>query len=327
MSKRLVWGDALKGLLMILVIIGHVIQYTECSQYEENHLWNAIYSFHMAAFIAVSGYFSSNGGGILLKRRFLQLMVPYLLWSLIWFLTDKSKHLQDILLAPDRYFWFLWVLFFINVLFSFSRYASEKKKIKEDIAIIAMGFLLIAVMLVTNFRLFGFQFISYYYLFFLFGYMIRKYKNSVNTRNIIYVPLFVLWCLLAWNWNMHALPSWLHISIIPESILQFLYRGMTAFIAVYLLLMCSEKILDKEKNVLSRYIVWMGKYSLCFYTTHLLLVVSMRKMVIGVIPELDGQYALLEPLLFLLLLVVSTIIILILSRNVWLERLFIGKWK
>ena len=69
MSKRLVWGDALKGLLMILVIIGHIIQYTECNHYEENHLWNAIYSFHMAAFVAVSGYFSSRGGGHFIKEK------------------------------------------------------------------------------------------------------------------------------------------------------------------------------------------------------------------------------------------------------------------
>ena len=254
-------------------------------------------------------------------------MVPYLIWSLIWFLIDKSKHIQDIVLVPDRYFWFLWVLFFINVLFSFSRYISEKIKIKEDIAIISMSILLIAVMLVTNFRLLGFQFISYYYLFFMLGYMIRKYKPSINQRSIVYVFFFILWCLLAWNWNMHTLPLCLHISIIPESIMQFLYRGVSAFVAVYLLLMCSEKILDKDNNILLHYIVWIGKYSLCFYTTHLLLVVPMRKMITSVIPRLDGQFVILEPLLFTLLLAISSFIILILSRSFWLERLFIGKWK
>ena len=57
MKQRLVWSDSLKGLLMLLVMMGHAIQYTlgntEC---EKNHVWNYIYSFHMPAFMEISGY-------------------------------------------------------------------------------------------------------------------------------------------------------------------------------------------------------------------------------------------------------------------------------
>lgn len=62
---------------MILVVLGHAIQ-TEIGRYcEEYHLWNLIYSFHMPAFMAVSGWlfyrkptdlasisYQSEGGGI-----------------------------------------------------------------------------------------------------------------------------------------------------------------------------------------------------------------------------------------------------------------------
>ncbi len=66
--KRLIWADCLKGILIVLVVMGHAIQETLKNGCFDNHLWNYIYSFHMAAFMAVSGFLSyrsvGNGGGI-----------------------------------------------------------------------------------------------------------------------------------------------------------------------------------------------------------------------------------------------------------------------
>lgn len=56
--KRILWADALKGWLMILVILGHVIQFLLKDACDDSHLWNYIYSFHMPAFMAVSGWLS-----------------------------------------------------------------------------------------------------------------------------------------------------------------------------------------------------------------------------------------------------------------------------
>lgn len=72
--QRLIWADALKGWLIILVVLGHAIQNTIGDACETNHLWNIIYSFHMAAFMAVSGYVAfrpgSNGGGSLYVKQY-----------------------------------------------------------------------------------------------------------------------------------------------------------------------------------------------------------------------------------------------------------------
>lgn len=73
-KERLIWADSLKGWLMILVILGHAIQIVMGKGCGESHLWNIIYSFHMSAFMAVSGWLAyrgaatanTNGGGILL---------------------------------------------------------------------------------------------------------------------------------------------------------------------------------------------------------------------------------------------------------------------
>jgi fucose 4-O-acetylase-like acetyltransferase len=57
-KERLIWADSLKGWLMILVIVGHVIQGVLSDSFASNHVWNLIYSFHMPAFMAVSGWLS-----------------------------------------------------------------------------------------------------------------------------------------------------------------------------------------------------------------------------------------------------------------------------
>lgn len=58
LNPRLLWADSLKGWLMLLVILGHAIQTVMPETCFQNHIWNLIYSFHMPAFMAVSGYFA-----------------------------------------------------------------------------------------------------------------------------------------------------------------------------------------------------------------------------------------------------------------------------
>ncbi|NBK97190.1 MAG: hypothetical protein EOM50_04120 [Erysipelotrichia bacterium] len=75
-KERLIWADSLKGWLMILVIIGHAIQNILGEGCNSNHIWNLIYSFHMPAFMAVSGWmcYRSNRNKVqcltICKRRF-----------------------------------------------------------------------------------------------------------------------------------------------------------------------------------------------------------------------------------------------------------------
>ena len=88
-QPRLIWADSLKGWLMLLVILGHAIQGTLGYECNSNHVFNLIYSFHMPAFIAVSGWLLFRGDLSSYtkeeylkscKRRSLQLLIPYFVW-------------------------------------------------------------------------------------------------------------------------------------------------------------------------------------------------------------------------------------------------------
>lgn len=104
--------DNYKAFLILLVVIGHFIE----PSYEDNALLYAvkwfIFSFHMPAFILISGYFSrrqTSFGKIVQK-----LLVPYLAFEVIYYLVYTfliQKETGLYLLRPKFSLWYLMALF------------------------------------------------------------------------------------------------------------------------------------------------------------------------------------------------------------------------
>ena len=71
-KERLFWLDNLKGFLIILVVLGHTIQFTT-EQPNEIGVFNYIHSFHVPLFMLTAGFafgISQRRGLNLIKRRF-----------------------------------------------------------------------------------------------------------------------------------------------------------------------------------------------------------------------------------------------------------------
>lgn len=87
--KRDIYWDIVKAIAIFLVVLGHSLQYLciDKDYCHTDYLFNFIYSFHMPLFMVVSGYFgySSLSKPILgvLKRKFIQIMIPAITWSLL----------------------------------------------------------------------------------------------------------------------------------------------------------------------------------------------------------------------------------------------------
>lgn len=77
MGRRVAWIDTAKGLLICLVVLGHLV----LSDPEMRGVYRFIYSFLMPAFFFLSGillkHLSAEGIGVFLKKRAKWLMVPY----------------------------------------------------------------------------------------------------------------------------------------------------------------------------------------------------------------------------------------------------------
>ncbi len=253
-----------------------------------------IYSFHMPAFMAVSGYVSyranlkySNIKIVfrILGRRIRQLVIPFLLWSVILLAVQHNltfQSLPNIFVRPESGLWFLWVLFIINSLFVLGSWVSEVCKIKQELIIISLCAILTMVMVLFDVRVFGFQLIAYYFLFYSAGYYLSKYKNIIVVRSkLAIVSLFICWLLLSWFWKMHDVPFFLQGVPAPVSILQYAYRFITALIAIYVLFTIAPLFFDSRSKI-NDSLVNLGMYSLGIYTCHLIIIVATVNLLRGI---------------------------------------------
>ena len=337
--KRIIWADALKGWLMILVIIGHAIQSVLGGICEQTHLWNMIYSFHMPAFIAVSGYLSYRpdakmGGGNFVsyvKRRFQQLMIPYFIWSLILYFNPyrhSPKVLSDIIFAPAYYFWFLWALFFICVLFKASQIIAAKVSKDELLVILPLCMVLTGAMVILDLRIFGFQYISYYMMFYTLGYIIHRFRFFKIRNAYMLILLTLIWMFMAFNWSMHTLPEWIIVPYMPTSLMLYVYRTICATLAILVLLNLSALSSDKKsegdnQNQVCSFITNLGRLSLGVYVVHLTIIFDMPYALSLVSISVGGWLGI--AIIAIMALFISWLIVQVLTKNRFTNRLLLGK--
>ncbi|MBE9583771.1 acyltransferase [Mucilaginibacter sp. JRF] len=134
-GNRLQWVDYSKGIGIILVVYGHVLRGLNSAGMVNASFFDIsdtfVYSFHMPLFFIVSGLFfessfRKDSNGFMLKKA-KTLLHPFIIWSLIQTMVQVvlSNYTNDkvpfsalftCLIIPRAQFWFLYTLFFINVI-------------------------------------------------------------------------------------------------------------------------------------------------------------------------------------------------------------------
>lgn len=130
MKQRIEYFDVLKGIAIFLVVMGHVITYG-VFRIDSSVVFRIIGSVHMPLFFFISGYFTvrqkeSRFVSPNLWKRFLQLMLPMLVFTTLWIFYYPHSGLQKHLTCTfvglwtnlhKNGYWFLWVLFAIIALY------------------------------------------------------------------------------------------------------------------------------------------------------------------------------------------------------------------
>lgn len=222
MEVRYTALDVLKGITIILVVLGHVLQTIISPEgFDNNILFKVIYSFHMPLFLFISGYLVGKKDRLTFRwlgRKTIRLLIPFCSWLMVDFFIDGGRTISDLKYMLQKVYndpsdggrWFLLCLFecclFIFICANINEKVSGKvqkdllKKIIPVILILIELFCLAVVWFLTGFStVLGLRLLCKEIIYFVAGYYINKFPakhdNSICKRKkLIYIafPCLVL---------------------------------------------------------------------------------------------------------------------------------------
>lgn len=332
MSKRIEWIDVVKGILILTVIIGHAIQeqFKVRGLYFEDNIWrNIIYSFHMPAFMAMSGYLAYRPKPTelrmsIISKKFYQLMVPFFIWTVpLFFMCNNVDNIFDYVLYPNKGYWFLWALFFIIVIYNVVDWACLKSGAKQEIGIaITIVLLIFGQIISPNSKLLGYEYIAYYFIFYMMGYYANKYQMLFPRNKWIAIALFLIWAIMACFWTPNDLPFFLeNIPLIPHKVLQLGYRMLTP--VIFILGMYSfAPHMKVGISWIWKIIIELGQTSLGLYLAHMLFKSILADIMFDWFPQLPIWIGVVVE--FLLLTVLSIGLVRVIKKNKVASKLLLG---
>jgi hypothetical protein len=253
-------------------------------------------------------------------------MIPFFLWSVaLFFVNHNVEHIYDYIIYPQKSLWFLWALFFIAIIFAGIDQIANKLKLRQEIAMGVCWLLLVGVMFVMHdAKLFGVEYVAYYFFYYILGYYLHKYSNNLIIRN--WTPIIVLglfWFALGSIYSTQGLPAQLSfITIVPTSILYYVYRIQTACLAIFFLLSLAMKTMREELGVV-KYAAVLGKVSLGIYAVHMVIRFRLVDAIVYTIPSIS--YWPLMIMTFIVLVPISYGIVWILGKWKPTSTLLLGK--
>jgi fucose 4-O-acetylase-like acetyltransferase len=272
--------DYLKGLLILLVVYGHTIQYIAYPQsgdFYDNPLFKGIYIFHMPLFIAVSGFLSfysirKKTASESIQNRFYQLVIPIFCWTLLFntilfsinLYHVKSGKLELILDFPKLFLyefseslWFLWSVFIATIIVAILRKFNKDK---------ALFFVVASCCMFLAPDLGNLYLIKFTFPFFCAGYLLSKHYQVYRQIKISYPQIFLgvlisLICFLLWRKDTYIYTS--KMNFLDGNYKNIALRYFSGGVVSVTFVMASFSLL--YRNFKSSFVCALGKNSLSIY--------------------------------------------------------------
>lgn len=225
MHNRIAWIDRIKGLMIILVVIGHTCTSEMCyTSKMAEVVYLVINSFNMPIFFFLSGMIEWNRNsekkiGVQIFNKAKRLIIPYALYLTFVYVvfaicsfipmldtllrsgkkrTDflLDTYLRDIVFCQgqlDKHLWFIYVLFFVSII------VVVIKKIKLSATVLTLSSLILIILLkirIPDIDEGSFR-ILYFIIYYLFFYCLGKsgFFVSKNSKKIL-IPTTAIFVLL-----------------------------------------------------------------------------------------------------------------------------------
>lgn len=287
MKNRDSYFDVVKGVAILLVIIGHSIQcgngeaFFTNNLFYNNILYKVIYSFHMPLFMLISGYFfyfSNNKYNTihLIGNKVRTILIPIISFSFLYFLLTKFSLSDGIMLSIRRFvwtlfsikiYWFLWAVLSISILLKLVLLLKN-----EYLIVCACLALFFVLPLIVDDNI-GLYLFFYIYPYFLLGFLANKFGAYAYMQKKKYLIFGISLCCYLVLMMFYVEDSFIYtskLSLFQNGSLSFsqfvidLYRwgvGLFGCIAVLSLIYILIRHMGIFVNMLSK----MGVLSLGIY--------------------------------------------------------------
>jgi fucose 4-O-acetylase-like acetyltransferase len=270
--KRLEYIDLLKGIAILLVVVGHFIQYNTYSA-QSNFIYKTIYSFHMELFMFLSGYIAFKTTNIInlddglkfLKKKAVSLLLPYITWGIFYnvlhspsYPLDFKNILVKIFIHPgDGTLWFLWFLFFLMFFYVCFVFLNKifNKNDHWSISFAFITIIFVILLIIKSYSIISYipQF-THHYIFFFSGIIFSSYNSLkiflFKQSSIILSVLFFL------------IVSVFPLRFFPDKLVG-IFLSFAAIHIVYYFVTISEWEIRIKSNLML-----FGRNSLVIYATH-----------------------------------------------------------
>ena len=288
-KARLDYLDIAKGIAILLVVIGHVPDAFDAPLYRV-----AIYTFHMPLFFIVSGAVTRRHSHFekynrknfweFLKKNFFALVVPYLIWALIFQQFD-IKAFPYILYgtrwslneaASNTVLWFLPCLFTSRVIVELLLWLSTKFKMHRKLfaaiaAVIMFGLAL--VLPVPEMQLpFGLSQAPVAVGFILLGYILKDVMDKFHQKGVwLHLLVFAI-SAAAFVIGVFVIEGQELVSVFVCSYgnpVRFFINAVTGCVMTMALASLIAKIPEKAFGKgLYRLLSWLGRSTMGIYLIH-----------------------------------------------------------
>lgn len=310
MKQRDYYFDNAKFILIFFVVFGHFIQSFINDNQNIYTLYKVIYTFHMPAFILISGFFAkgiAEKGYI--KKYAKKLIIPYLIFQLVYsifyyFLYGKSTFAVEPL-TPHWSLWFLISLFFWNIfLLAFVKLKPIHGILLSFILGLAIGMIDWTSSYLSLTRTFVF-----FPLFLIGFYMKKDHFASVKTKKATILAIVIFTIVFI---GFHLFPTvnyqWLFGSKSYEALGEGYFIGMAIRLFFYLLsflmIFCFFACVPKKEYFFTKF----GKSTLYVYLLHGFFIRLFRQSDLPDIFE--------SPRSYVMIIIVSFLITVLLSSNI-----------
>jgi fucose 4-O-acetylase-like acetyltransferase len=262
-NQRDLYFDYLRGIPILLVVLGHCIQYGSGAAffnneaYFDNVVFKLIYSIHMPLFMCISGYFfyftiNKKTTLSVIKSKFIRIILPVIAWNLIvviYFVFKRGIYqcvCVDFISACFSKMWFLWAVFWCSMV------VLLVNKLLNDSLI---GYFILIVLTFFLPDIYNIQLYSFMLPFFILAYLYNKNKILINSylRNqklLVGVLLLIyLFLFYFYNHNTYIYTSGFSVLGKKDVFLQLitnLHRFLIGFIGCILAVILSKSLFNRS---------------------------------------------------------------------------------